>query len=98
MSQMKVASEPDAPIAPRNRLSGLSAGRSGRGRNTIWRLLGVMVASLSLLLGAAIPASAAELARITFVRHGQSAGNASGKIDTSTPGPVLTPLGQQQAQ
>jgi broad specificity phosphatase PhoE len=36
--------------------------------------------------------------RVTFVRHGESAGNASGLIDTSTPGPVLTPLGQQQAR
>lgn len=95
---MKDASEPDAPVPPRNRSSGLSAHRSGRWRNTIWRVLGVTIASLSLLLGAAIPAAAADLARITFVRHGESAGNASGKIDTSTPGPVLTALGQQQAQ
>ena len=36
--------------------------------------------------------------RVTFVRHGQSAGNASGLIDTSTPGPVITELGQQQAR
>ncbi|OBB11331.1 hypothetical protein A5761_25345 [Mycolicibacterium setense] len=35
---------------------------------------------------------------MTFVRHGQSFGNTSGIIDTSTPGPVLTPKGQQQAQ
>jgi broad specificity phosphatase PhoE len=50
------------------------------------------------LVAAAVPAAAAELMRVTFVRHGESAGNASGLIDTSTPGPVLTPLGQQQAQ
>jgi broad specificity phosphatase PhoE len=62
------------------------------------RVLGVVMTALALLVGAAVPASAAELMRITFVRHGQSAGNASGLIDTSTPGPVLTPLGQQQAQ
>ena len=36
--------------------------------------------------------------RVTFVRHAESEGNASGKIDTKTPGPVLTPKGQQQAQ
>lgn len=35
---------------------------------------------------------------ITFVRHGESAGNASGLIDTSTPGPDLTDLGRQQAR
>ncbi|MGV0744371.1 histidine phosphatase family protein [Mycolicibacterium sp. XJ870] len=47
----------------------------------------------------AIPvASAAEVMRVTFIRHGESEGNASGLIDTSTPGPVLTPLGQQQSQ
>ncbi|MBO0679893.1 histidine phosphatase family protein [Mycolicibacterium sp. S2-37] len=34
---------------------------------------------------------------LTFVRHGQSEGNASGRIDTSTPGPVLTALGRTQA-
>ena len=35
---------------------------------------------------------------LTFVRHGQSAGNTSGFIDTSTPGPGLTDLGWSQAQ
>jgi broad specificity phosphatase PhoE len=34
---------------------------------------------------------------LTLVRHGQSAGNASGLIDTSTPGPELTPRGWCQA-
>jgi broad specificity phosphatase PhoE len=62
------------------------------------RFLGVALIAFALLIGAAIPAAAAELMRVTFVRHGQSAGNASGNIDTSTPGPVLTQLGQQQAQ
>jgi broad specificity phosphatase PhoE len=62
------------------------------------RFLGVALIAFTLLIGAAIPAAAAELMRVTFVRHGQSAGNASGNIDTSTPGPVLTQLGQQQAQ
>ncbi|MFV8241238.1 histidine phosphatase family protein [Mycolicibacterium peregrinum] len=45
-----------------------------------------------------LPAWAAENMRVTFVRHGQSAGNTSGNIDTSTPGPSLTPLGREQAQ
>nr|WP_235654302.1 histidine phosphatase family protein [Mycolicibacterium houstonense] len=34
---------------------------------------------------------------LTFVRHAQSAGNASGLIDSSTPGPQLTELGRSQA-
>lgn len=34
---------------------------------------------------------------ITLVRHGQSAGNSSGTIDTSVPGPNLTKLGEEQA-
>lgn len=34
----------------------------------------------------------------TFVRHGQSAANAAGIIDTSVPGPGLTAIGLQQAQ
>lgn len=35
---------------------------------------------------------------LTFVRHAQSQGNASGLIDTAVPGPGLTPLGEEQAQ
>jgi broad specificity phosphatase PhoE len=35
---------------------------------------------------------------LTLVRHGQSAGNASGLTDTSTPGPELTPKGWCQAK
>ena len=64
----------------------------------VWKYFGIALTALVLLLAAAIPASAAELMRVTFVRHGESAGNAAGLIDTSTPGPVLTPKGQQQAQ
>lgn len=39
-----------------------------------------------------------ETITLTFVRHAQSQGNASGFIDTSTPGPSLTPLGEEQAE
>ncbi|MEH3140880.1 MAG: histidine phosphatase family protein [Mycobacterium kyogaense] len=67
-------------------------------RGALWRLLGVALAVTGLLIGAAVPAAAAELMRVTFIRHGESAGNASGNIDTSTPGPVLTAKGQQQAE
>ncbi|MDT5093519.1 MAG: hypothetical protein QOH60_2882 [Mycobacterium sp.] len=35
---------------------------------------------------------------LTFVRHGQSAANAAGIIDTAVPGPDLTEQGNQQAQ
>lgn len=34
---------------------------------------------------------------VTFVRHAQSEGNASGLIDTTVPGPGITPDGQKQA-
>lgn len=78
--------EPDAPPA------------AARRTPVRWTYLGAALFSLLLLFGAAIPASAAELMRVTFVRHGESAGNASGLIDTSTPGPVLTAKGQQQAR
>ncbi len=64
----------------------------------VWKYFGIALAALALLFAAAIPASAAELMRVTFVRHAESEGNASGLIDTKTPGPVLTPKGQQQAQ
>lgn len=58
---------------------------------------GVALAFLAFFLAMPV-AHAAEVMRVTFVRHAQSEGNASGLIDTKTPGPVLTPLGQQQAQ
>lgn len=75
-----------------------SAPGSRRGTAAVWKVSGVILTAVFLLVGAAFPAAAAELMRVTFIRHGQSAGNASGLIDTSTPGPVLTPTGQQQAQ
>lgn len=34
---------------------------------------------------------------LTFIRHGESQGNTSGFIDTTTPGPDLTDLGWKQA-
>lgn len=64
----------------------------------VGKILGIALLSSAMLIGASIPAAAAELMRVTFVRHGQSAGNASGLIDTSTPGPVLTPTGQAQSE
>ena len=57
----------------------------------------ITLISSALLIGAVIPA-AAELMRVTFVGHAQSAWNASGLIDTSTPGPTLTQNGQDQTR
>ena len=67
-------------------------------RGALLRVVAAVTVATTVLIGAALPASAAELMRVTFVRHGQSAGNASGLIDTSTPGPVLTPTGHEQSQ
>lgn len=58
----------------------------------------------SLFAAATLPAAAMT---VTFIRHAESQGNASGYIDTSTPGPHLTndevnqnegPTGEEQAQ
>jgi len=59
----------------------------------------VLVVVLTLAISAA-PAALAQLRDITLtlVRHAQSAGNASGLIDSTTPGPVLTELGLRQAE
>ena len=42
------------------------------------------------------PASAAPVITVTFVRHAESEGNAGGLIDTSVPGPSLTPKGNSR--
>jgi len=57
-----------------------------------------VVAAIVLMLGSALPAWAAEAMTLTFVRHGESAANAAGVIDTSVPGPGLTDLGREQAE
>lgn len=82
---MKNASEPDAVARTRR-------------RRVRWTYVGTALIAFLLLFAAAVPASAAEMMRVTFVRHAESEGNASGKINTQTPGPVLTVKGQQQAQ
>lgn len=63
-----------------------------------WKYLGIVIGALALLVAAAVPAAAAELMRVTLVRHAESEGNASGLIDTKTPGPSLTATGRQQAE
>ncbi|WP_319445813.1 MULTISPECIES: histidine phosphatase family protein [unclassified Mycobacterium] len=65
----------------------------------IVRTLGVLVTLLLVPMIGPAPASAAPRdITITFVRHGESEGNASGFIDTTVPGPSLTPKGEQQAK
>nr|WP_193045720.1 histidine phosphatase family protein [Mycolicibacterium baixiangningiae] len=61
------------------------------------RLLAALVVGAAVI--AAPPAAAGGPTEITltFVRHAQSEGNASGLIDTSTPGPSITDLGRRQA-
>jgi broad specificity phosphatase PhoE len=56
-----------------------------------------VIATIGLMLAAALPAWAAEAMTLTFVRHAESEANAAGIIDTSVPGPHITALGQQQA-
>ncbi|MCX8563043.1 histidine phosphatase family protein [Mycolicibacterium mucogenicum] len=58
----------------------------------------VLVAAVFMFLTSAFSAWAATNITITFVRHGESEGNASGLIDTKIPGPDLTATGQTQAQ
>ncbi|BBY28440.1 histidine phosphatase family protein [Mycolicibacterium sediminis] len=61
----------------------------------------VVAALAALVLTAGVtsaPAWADRDVTITFVRHAESAGNASGLIDTSVPGPSLTPKGEVQAE
>lgn len=66
--------------------------------STLRRALGVIATLGFAACLTAAPASADPDITITFVRHAESAGNASGLIDTSVPGPSLTPLGEQQAK
>ncbi|OBF41161.1 hypothetical protein A5724_06235 [Mycobacterium sp. ACS1612] len=56
-----------------------------------------VVATIVLMLATALPAWAAEAMTLTFVRHAESEANEARVINTSVPGPHLTPRGQQQA-
>ncbi len=66
------------------------------------RLLGAVLAAVALVVvpgGASPTAHAADHHTIvlTFIRHAQSEANAAGIIDTTVPGPDITPLGSGQA-
>ena len=60
------------------------------------RVAAIVVAVLAASCGSA-RAAGAHTITLTLVRHAQSAANASGLIDTSAPGPEITPEGWCQA-
>lgn len=69
------------------------------------RILAVLLLACALAAPAGIPgsvptarAAGPAVMTLTLVRHAESMGNASGVIDSSTPGPPLSPLGWVQAQ
>jgi len=61
------------------------------------RLVAAAVVALLAAGCASARATGPRTITLTLVRHAQSAGNASGLIDTSTPGPALTQRGWCQA-
>ncbi|PEG57108.1 histidine phosphatase family protein [Mycolicibacterium boenickei] len=69
---------------------------SPRPQRRVRRILVSASTTAVLLLGAAIPAWAAENMTVTFVRHAESEGNATG--NTTDDNPPLTELGEQQAR
>jgi broad specificity phosphatase PhoE len=62
----------------------------------IGKVLAVLAAAM--IVGACGGSPQARSITITFVRHAQSEANAGGIIDTSVPGPGLSPEGKQQAE
>lgn len=57
----------------------------------------VAVLTAVALAACSSPAAQQRTVTLTFVRHGESAANAAGVIDTTVPGPALTALGKEQA-
>lgn len=69
-------------------------------KNRVTALVTALFAAVVMLVSGGATAVAAPQTGemfVTFVRHGESAGNTSGLIDTSTPGPGLTAKGQAQS-
>jgi broad specificity phosphatase PhoE len=60
-------------------------------------VVAILIAAAVSGFGAAHAAGARAIT-LTLVRHAESEGNASGLIDTATPGPHITPKGQCQAK
>ena len=67
-----------------------------RKRSMMWKAAVVLAATL--ILGACGSSPQARSITLTFIRHAQSEANASGIIDTSEPGPGLSPEGKGQAE
>jgi broad specificity phosphatase PhoE len=67
-----------------------------RKRSMIWKAAAVLAATV--IVGACGGSPQAHSITLTFVRHAQSEANASGIIDTSEPGPGLSPEGKGQAE
>ncbi|MBW0013046.1 histidine phosphatase family protein [Mycobacterium sp.] len=68
-----------------------------RKRSMIWKAAAVLAATVILAAcggGSSQPRSIT----LTFIRHAESEANASGVIDTSVPGPGLSPAGKEQAE
>ncbi|WP_102141611.1 histidine phosphatase family protein [Mycobacterium hubeiense] len=58
------------------------------------RVIATALTASALFVASGLPAAAMT---VTFIRHGESHANANNRIDTSVPGPDLTPTGEAQA-
>lgn len=67
-------------------------------RSTIYKVAAALVAVVLVGSCSSDPSENARTITITFVRHAQSEGNASGVINTAVPGPGITPEGREQAE
>ena len=61
------------------------------------RWIAMIVLAMAATAAPAASAAPTDDITMTFIRHGESTGNTSGFIDTTTPGPGLTDLGRRQA-
>jgi len=62
-------------------------------------ILAALTALIAVIMvaGCSSPGPKERAITLTFIRHAESEANAAGVIDTSVPGPSLTPTGRQQA-
>ncbi|MEV0110453.1 histidine phosphatase family protein [Nocardia sp. NPDC050799] len=69
-------------------------------KSRLFAMIAAIIAAVALMAAGTGSAAAAPQTGemfLTFVRHGESAGNNSGLVDTSVPGPGLTQKGRTQA-